>query len=122
MRFCKQTAQTGLFRSVSVNTVLFCAKRLEKRSFSLVMMCLMYLDGSDVKPPKNARLEANGSNRAVSKHFGEFSALSHKTCRGALFFTCYDVFDVIEWFPRETTQECTFRSERLKPGCFGAFG
>ena len=40
--------------------------------------------------------------------------------RGALFFTCYDVFDVIGWFPFENIQESALTYERLKPGSFGA--
>ena len=51
-------------------------------------------------------LHANGSNRAVSERLGQFSALLQKTTRGALFFTCYDLFDVIGWFPRENIKEC----------------
>ena len=48
-----RTAQTGLFRSVWVNLVLLHAKRLGERSFSLLMMGLMYLDRSHVKTSKN---------------------------------------------------------------------
>ena len=29
-----------------------------------------------------------------------------KTVRAALFFTWYDEFDVLGWFPRENIQEC----------------
>ena len=49
--------------------MLFPAKWVGERSFSLVMMSLMYLDGSDTKTSKNPRLHANGSNRAVSELF-----------------------------------------------------
>ena len=52
------------------------------------------------------RLHANRSNRAVSERLGEFSARLHKTARRALFFTCYDVFDVNGWFPSENIQDC----------------
>ena len=40
--------------------------------------------------------------------FVYFRALSVKTTRVALLLTCYDVFDVIEWFSRENTQKCAF--------------
>ena len=52
------------------------------------------------------RLHANGLNRAVSVCLGKFCALSRKTARRTLFCTCYDVFDVMGWFPRKNTQEC----------------
>ena len=58
------------------------------------------------------RLHSNGSNRAVSERLGEFIALSRKTARGVLFFSCYDLFDVNEWFPHKNIQECVFACER----------
>ena len=60
-------AVSGLFWSRLEHLVLFRAKRLGERSFPLMMMSLMYLDGSHVKTSKNARLHTNGSNRAVSR-------------------------------------------------------
>ena len=107
MRIYMRTAQTGIIESrsgaVFANLVLFCAKRARKRSFSLVVMCLMQLDGSHMKTSKNARLRANGSNRAHLEMFwsrlGQFNALSCKTGREALPFTFWDEFDVIGWFP-----------------------
>ena len=59
------------------------------------------------------RLHANCTNRVVSERLDKFSVLSRKTARGALFFTCYDVFNVIGWLARENTQECT----RLQANC-----
>ena len=50
-------------------------------------------------------LPANSSNLAVSERLGEFSAFSRKMLWGALFFTCYDEFDVLGCFPRENIQE-----------------
>ena len=81
--------------------MLLHAKRLGEHSFSLVMMSLMYLDASDAKTPKNACLQANGSNRAVSERLGEFSAFFAQNGLGTLLFTCYDGFDVIGGFAEE---------------------
>ena len=78
-----------------------------------VALFFTYYDEFDVLgwfPCRNihvcVRLHANGLNRAVSVCLGKFCALSRKTARRALFCTCYDVFDVMGWFPRENTQEC----------------
>ena len=63
-----RTAKTGLIWSCSgavwANLVLFRAKRVGEHSFLLVIVCLMYLHGSDAK-----------------------------TVRGALIFPFYDVID-----------------------------
>ena len=117
-----RTAQTGLIwrcsGAVLANSVLFPLKRVRKRSFSLVAICLMSLDGSHVKISKNADLHANGPNRAHLEPFrsglGKFGALSCKIGREALFFICCDVFDVIGWFPHENIQECAFRANGSK--------
>ena len=47
-----------------------------------------------------------GSFGVVLEPYGTFSALSRKTAREALFFTCFDEFDVLGWFPCENIQEC----------------
>ena len=52
------------------------------------------------------RFHANGSNRVVSVRLGQFSALLQKTAWGAVFFTCFDLFDVIGWFASENIKEC----------------
>ena len=130
MHVFERTAQTGVFRSVWVNLVLFRPKRLGERPFSLLMMGLMYLDRSHVKTSKNpcvymrtaqtwlfrsvwvnsALLQAKwfktDCSGVVLEPSGIFSALSRKTARGALFFTCYDELDVLGWFPSENIQEC----------------
>ena len=74
MRVYMRTAQTGLIWSCSgavwANSVLFREKRVGERSSSLVMMCLRYMDGSHARTSENARLHANGSNRAHLELFG----------------------------------------------------
>ena len=91
-----RTAQTWLFRSVCVNLVVFRAKWLGSRSF---FTCYDEFDVLGWFPCENIQermcLHANGSNRPVSERLGQLSALSHKIARGALFFTCYDEFDVL---------------------------
>ena len=57
--------------------------------------------------------------RSFGAGFGYFDALLFKMGLGELFFTCYDVFDVIGRFPFENFQECEFKCEQLKPGSFG---
>ena len=64
MRVYMRTAQTGLIWSRLANSELIRAKRVGERSFSLVLMCLMKLDGSNAETSKNASPHANGSNRA----------------------------------------------------------
>ena len=125
-----QTCQTGLIRScygaVRLNTVIFISKRLEYHSFSLVMMCLMKLDGSYGKTLKNMCLLANLSNRADSELFwsrlAEYGHLSVKTIQISFFFTCYDVFDVIGWFPRENSRKCEFCCKRVNGAVVQLFG
>src|SRR3712207_186340 len=82
------------------------------------------MEGSHEKTLKNVSLLANEANRAHLELFrsrsGEFGALSIKMIREAFFFTCYDVFDVIGWFPCEKTEKRAFTCKRSKQGRFGA--
>ena len=93
--FYMRTAQTGLFQSVWVNSVLFRAKRLGSRSVALVMKSLMCWGFPREKMEECVCLLANSSNLVVSERLGQFSALSRKTPWVMLFYTCYEEFDVL---------------------------
>ena len=52
----------------------------------------------------------------------EVLAHSIKMTRGVFFLSCYDVFDVIEWFSQKNTQKLAFTFKLSKPSCSGAVG
>ena len=108
---CMHLHMNGSNLAVSECLGEFCVLSHKTSRRAPFFTCYHVLDVFAWFPCKNTQesthLHANGSNQAVSERLGEFSALLHKTCQGALFFTCYDVFDVVKWFARENTQECT---------------
>ena len=77
VRVYMRTAQTGLFQSVWVNSVFFRAKQLGERSFSLVMICLMWWDGSHAKTSKNASVYMRTARTGLVQRVWVNSVLFH---------------------------------------------
>ena len=127
-----RTAQSGLFWSVWVNAVLCHAKQLGERSFSLVMMSLMYLDGFHVKTSKNASAYMRMAQTGLYQGVWVNSVLFHAKQLRERSFSLVMLsapFYLLWWVGctwmipmRKHSRMHWFTCERRTPGCFGAFG